>query len=126
MTKTPTSAELVARAQATSRAISVEEAFELLRTRSAEFIDVRGALERQSKPRIPGSVHADRGLLEFHLDPASDFHEPILQSGRTLIFVCNSGSRGALAAQTAREMGVSACYLDGGMKAWVAAGGATE
>lgn len=124
--KTLTSAELVARAQEECRAISPEEAIRLKREGAAEFIDVRDGLERQSKPCIPGSVHANRGMLEFYIDPASEFHNAVFRSDKLLVMVCGSGGRAALAAKTARDMGVSAGYLKGGMRAWLAAGGPTE
>jgi enamine deaminase RidA (YjgF/YER057c/UK114 family)/rhodanese-related sulfurtransferase len=81
------------------------------------FVDVRERHERD-EGFIPGSVHAARGLLEFHLDPASDMHMPELASRRTLVMVCGSGGRAALAAQLAQRHGLRAACLRGGMRAW--------
>lgn len=124
--KSLTSAELLARAQQECPAIDAVEAIRLKSEGAAEFIDVRDGLERQSRPCIPGSVHANRGMLEFYIDPASEFHNAVFRSSKLLVMVCGSGARAALAAKTARDMGVSAGYLQGGMKAWLAAGGPTE
>jgi rhodanese-related sulfurtransferase len=50
-------------------------------------------------------------------------HKPALDPGRRTILHCASGGRSALAASTLRQMGyANVAHLDGGFKAWVAAG----
>lgn len=89
----------------------------------AVAIDVRDGDERQTKPSIPGSHHASRGLLEFYIDQGSAFHMDIFKTDKTLVFVCGSGARAALAAATAQQMGLRGLsYLEGGMKGWIADG----
>jgi enamine deaminase RidA (YjgF/YER057c/UK114 family)/rhodanese-related sulfurtransferase len=89
------------------------------------FVDVRERHER-AEGFIPGSLHAPRGLLEFHLDPASELHLPELAGERTLVMVCGSGGRGALATQLAQRHSLSSMCLRGGMRGWREAGGPTE
>ena len=88
-------------------------------------LDVRDSAEVASG-KIPGACHAQRGMLEFYLDRGSDFFLPALEGKTEVIMVCGSGGRAALAAKLARDMGWSASYLGGGMKAWRAAGEPTE
>ena len=77
--------------------------------------------------KLPGAIHASRGLLEFALDPAGPMHDPRISSGKTLIFYCASGGRSALASRTARDMGYDdVCHIGVGFGAWVGAGNPTE
>lgn len=93
----------------------------------AVFIDVRDGLEVQKSGKLPGAIHASRGLLEFALDPAGPMHDPRISSGKTLILHCASGGRSALASRTARDMGYAdVCQIGGGFGAWVGAGYPTE
>lgn len=48
---------------------------------------------------------------------------PKLAAGRPVVTVCRTGSRSAEAASLLRDAGLDAQSLDGGLKAWVAAGG---
>ncbi|HEX7370149.1 MAG TPA: rhodanese-like domain-containing protein [Rhodanobacteraceae bacterium] len=88
----------------------------------ALLVDVREDAER-AQGMIPGSLHAVRGMLEFLADPASPMHLPALDPKRPTIVHCASGARSALAAATLRQLGYTEiAHLDGGMKAWMAAG----
>ena len=120
-----TAAGLVEQARAEIEHVSTEEARRLLVDDGWLFVDVRER-EELAAGRIPGAVHATRGNLEFYLDPESAFHMPELAAGRTLIFVCGSGGRGALATKLARAFGLDAVCLTGGMRAWIAAGAPTD
>ncbi len=104
--------------------IEPEEAIERAGDDNLVFVDVRDGSEREQA--IPDSVHASRGMLEWYLDPTSEFHDPRLTSGRTLVMVCGGGSRGALATRLARSVGIEALCLRGGIRGWRAAGGAVE
>ena len=86
------------------------------------LVDVRDANEL-AQGTIPGAVHASRGMLEFYADPASPLHKPELDPNRRVILHCASGGRSALSAMTLRQLGYTdVAHLDGGIKAWVAAG----
>lgn len=114
---------LVETAKAAVNAVSIEEMKRLVADGAAEVIDVRDGSERQTKASIKGSHHASRGMLEFYIDPMGDFHKDVFSADKTLIFVCGSGARASLAAQTAKTMGLEKIvYLEGGMNAWIAAG----
>jgi rhodanese-related sulfurtransferase len=92
-----------------------------------QFIDVRDSAELATQGKIPGAVHATRGMLEFYADPSSPAHKPELASGKRLILYCGSGGRSALAAKTLKDMGVDKVVnLVGGFGAWQQAGGEIE
>lgn len=91
-------------------------------TGNTVLVDVRDAPELVNGT-IPGAIHASRGMLEFHADPSSPYHKAELSPDRRVILHCASGGRSALAVQTLRELGyTNVAHLDGGFKAWQAAG----
>jgi rhodanese-related sulfurtransferase len=119
--------ELVAAAAAEVRSYTPAEAIDRLDDDGVLFVDVRDAPERWNEGGVPGAVHASRGMLEFHVDPASPYHVPDLVDGRELIFYCAAGGRSLLAARTVREMGLErVANLEGGIRAWRDAGGEVE
>jgi rhodanese-related sulfurtransferase len=120
-------AELVAAANAAVDQFSVEEAKPLVGRADVQFVDVRDSAELATQGKIPGAVHATRGMLEFYADPSSPAHKPELASGKRLILYCGSGGRSALAAKTLKDMGVDKVVnLVGGFGAWQQAGGEIE
>jgi rhodanese-related sulfurtransferase len=120
-------AELVAEANAAVGTLSVEEAQKMVGRADVQFVDVRDSAELAKHGKIPGAVHAARGLLEFYADPSSPAHKPELASGKRLILYCGSGGRSALAAKTLKDMGLeNVTNLIGGFTAWSQAGGAIE
>lgn len=115
-----TAAMLIAEANKAIRHITVGDARKKLNDPDFVFVDVRDSAELAAG-RIPGVVHAQRGGLEFALDPESGMAVDALVSGKTLIMICGSGGRAALATKLALEFGRDARCLEGGMKAWIAA-----
>lgn len=112
------SKEMVAAANAAVDTLSIEEAKQLVGRDDVLFVDVR---ERQEveQGKVPGAVHAPRGLLEFHADPESPLHKPELASGKRLVVYCGSGGRSALAAQTLKDMGIDkVANMLGGFGGW--------
>jgi len=90
----------------------------------AVLVDLRDRSERERHGEIPGSVHVPYPGLDEQLAPGGVLTELGRTSGRRLIFYCAFGERSAMAAEAAREAGLSgSCHLKGGLKAWVAAGG---
>lgn len=88
----------------------------------AVLVDVRDAAELAANGKVPGAIHASRGLLEFRLDPASPMHDARL-AGKPLIFFCASGGRSVFASKTARDMGYDkVSHIAGGFGAWNEAG----
>jgi rhodanese-related sulfurtransferase len=120
-------AELVREANAGIDRLSAEEAKELIADEDVQFVDVREAQELAAQGKIPGAVHAPRGLLEFYADPQSPYHKPELASGKRLVVYCASGARSALATKTLKDMGIGrTTNLVGGFKAWQEGGGRIE
>lgn len=110
--------ELVAEGNSHVNTLSAEEAFALLEDANTAFIDLRDDSEVAPEGTIPGSVHVTRGMLEFALDPAVPYHNPVFSSEKNFLFYCASGGRSALAADTAQRLGLPrVCHLAGGFKA---------
>lgn len=123
----PSSASLVAQADADVGHIDVASATDMLKVTDARFIDVRDVRELSRTGRIPGAKHCPRGMLEFWIDQESPYHRPLFAEDATFVFYCASGWRSALAAQTAKQMGLQkVTHLKGGITAWIEAGKPTE
>ncbi len=91
------------------------------------IVDLRDPRELEIEGRIPGSFHCPRGMLEFWIDPESPYFKPVFGEGKAYVFHCASGWRSALAAKTAQDMGLArVAHIEGGLKAWKAAGGPIE
>ena len=110
---------LLAQANAEIEVITVQDLTYALDDPDVVVVDVRDSIERDDKGAIPGSVHAPRGMLEFHADPECPAHLPALNPNRRLIVYCGTGGRSALAAKTLKDMGFpSVASLAGGYDAW--------
>ena len=119
--------DLVAEANAGVDKVTVDEAKGLVGRDDTVFVDLRETRELESQGRIPGAVHAPRGLLEFYADPASPSHKPELSSGKRLVVYCASGGRSALGAKTLKDMGIgNVANMLGGFTAWKESGGEIE
>lgn len=127
MSNISSAADLVAEAERHIKTITAEQALALFGRDDVAFIDIRDVRELEREGKIPGAFHAPRGLLEFWVDPKSDYHKPVFVSGKTLVLFCAAGWRSALAAKTLQDMGLNdVCHIEGGFGAWKAAGGAVE
>jgi rhodanese-related sulfurtransferase len=119
---TATAAQLVAEAKGQIQNLSAEQVAAEMAA-GATLIDLREPSELAANGRIPGSIAAPRGMLEFYADPTSPYHRPEFDPSRRVILTCASGGRSALGAVTLRRMGYeNVAHLDGGLKAWTAAG----
>ena len=124
---TRTAAQLVQDAKSGIENLTPDQVAAEIAAGNAVLVDVRDAPERGASGAIPGSIHASRGMLEFYADPSSPYHKPEFDSGKRVILHCASGGRSALAAQTLKAMGyANVAHLDGGFKAWQAAGKPVE
>ncbi len=63
--------DFVMAANAVVKTYDVTEAIGFVGNESITFVDVRDEKEVDKTGRIPGAMHASRGMLEFHIDPAS-------------------------------------------------------
>ena len=124
MTVTPIQ-KLLETARAEITTLSIEDAMREVDSGSALFVDIRDIRELQREGRIENAFHAPRGMLEFWVAPDSPYHKPELSDGRRLILFCASAWRSALSTKTLQDMGLdNVAELEGGFKAWVAAGNA--
>jgi len=119
--------ELLAEANERVITYTTEQALTLLHDESIVFVDIRDTPELEREGKIPGAVHASRGMLEFLVDPESSYHNPIFASGKKFLFYCAGGGRSAFATQRMQEMGLSpVAHLKGGLKGWKEVGGPVE
>ena len=88
------------------------------------LVDLREPAELAESGRI---AVVPRGMLEFRADPTSPYHQEAFDPERRIILHCATGGRSALAAVALKDMGyTNVAHLDGGFKAWVAAGRPVE
>ena len=117
-----TVAQLVQEAKSTIENLTPDQVQAEISAGNVTIVDVRDAPERVTGT-IPGAVHASRGMLEFYADPTSPYHKVELNPGSRIILHCASGGRSALAVHTLQGLGYkNVAHLDGGFKAWQAAG----
>ena len=91
------------------------------------IVDIRDPREIERDGRIPGAFSCTRGMLEFWIDPESPYAKPVFQEDKKFIFHCAGGMRSALAAKTAKDMGLKpVAHMAGGFAAWRDAGGPVE
>lgn len=118
--------QLVEEANAQVVTVSLAEARALLDRDDHQFVDLRDVRELEREGVIPGAFHAPRGMLEFWVDPQSEYFKPVFGQGKRLVLFCAAGWRSALATKTLQDMGMTeVCHLEGGFTAWKAAGAPT-
>ncbi|HEY0356440.1 MAG TPA: rhodanese-like domain-containing protein [Flavisolibacter sp.] len=122
-----TATELVKEAKAKIENLTPAQVKEEMSRGNATLVDIRESEELQQNGKIPGSVHAPRGMLEFYADSSLPYHKPEFDKNKRIILHCASGGRSALAASTLKDMGYeNVAHLDGGIKAWKEEGLPTE
>jgi rhodanese-related sulfurtransferase len=96
----------------------------LLAEMGALLVDTRPVEQRRRDGEVPGAVVIDRNMLEWRLDPRGAHR--ITEAGdpnRVVILMCDEGYASSLAAATLQDIGLHrATDLDGGFRAWAAAG----
>jgi rhodanese-related sulfurtransferase len=114
---------LVADARESIENLTVEQVVAELSAGHPLLVDIREADELSATGVIPGAVHAPRGMIEFYADPASPYHREAFQPGARVVLYCASSGRSALAVKSLQQLGyTNVGHLDGGVKAWTAAG----
>jgi rhodanese-related sulfurtransferase len=107
--------------------IPAAEAVELVGRDDVVLVDIRDIRELNRDGKVPGAVHAPRGMLEFWIDPASPYFKPVFGEDKKYVFFCAGGLRSALAAKTAQDMGMKpVAHILGGFGGWKQAGGPVE
>ena len=50
------------------------------------MVDLRDIRELNREGKIPGALHAPRGMLEFWVDPDTPYHKPAFAEDKTYVF----------------------------------------
>jgi len=77
--------QMIAEARADLDNHTPEEAKRRVDTEGALLVDIRDVRELQRDGVIPGAMHAPRGMLEFWIDPASQYFKPIFAEDREFV-----------------------------------------
>lgn len=119
--------DLIAAALAEVETLEIDDAVALLDNEDTVFVDIRDPRELEREGKVPGAVHAPRGMLEFWVDPTSPYFKDIFGSGQKFVFYCQSGWRSALATKAVQDMGLEkVCHIGEGFRGWKDAGAPTE
>lgn len=103
--------------------LSAEELKAEMDGEDAVVVDIRDHRELYLKGKIPGAVHAPRGMLEFWIDPASEYYREVFEPSRRYVLYCAGGGRSALAAKAMKDMGYrDVAHLEPGFGGWESAG----
>jgi rhodanese-related sulfurtransferase len=117
--------DMMEAARAAVPTITTAEAKALI-DKGALVVDIRDSAEIAASGKVPGAIAVQRGLLEFKADPTAPTHDPNFRPDRPVILYCASGGRAALAGKTLKDMGYADVRSLGGLKDWIAGGGAVE
>mgnify|MGYP001365658666 CR=1 FL=1 len=111
-----TAQALVAEANSEIKTIDVNQAFNLFKNNECNLIDIRDIRELEKEGRVENSVHIPRGMLEFWIDPNSQyFKEGKLNLEKEMVLFCAAGARSALAAKSLKDMGFEkVSHIEGG------------
>jgi rhodanese-related sulfurtransferase len=111
--------KLIEEAEKNIETLSVADVAGLLDDESVTIVDIRDIRELEREGKLPGAVHAPRGMLEFWIDPDSPYHRELFSEDKKFVFYCASAWRSALATQTVQQMGMNnVCHMGGGFTAW--------
>ena len=107
---------LVSEALNEIKTISADEAFAMINEEKCNLIDIRDVRELERLGRIENSSHIPRGMLEFWMDPDSQyFKDGKIDMNKEMVLFCAGGLRSALATKTLQSMGFkNICHVDGG------------
>jgi rhodanese-related sulfurtransferase len=115
--------DLVAEARATLERVSAQQTRDEL-AEGALLIDTRTSEQRAEFGGIPGAIPIGLNVLEWRLDPASEWRIPQATGHdiRVIVF-CQEGFSSSLAAARLQSMGLRrATDVVGGFEAWRDAG----
>ncbi len=107
---------LVAEALSQVKTIDTNQAFNLINENKCNLIDIRDIRELEKEGRIENSVHIPRGMLEFWMDPNSQYFKVgKLDLEKEMVLFCAAGARSALAAKSLKDMGFEkVSHIEGG------------
>jgi hypothetical protein len=78
--------QMLAEANAEIETVSAKDALKLKDDPNVLFVDIRDIRELERDGRIPGALHAPRGMLEFWVDPESPYYRKVFESGKKFLF----------------------------------------
>ena len=107
---------LVADALNDVKTITPEQAMKLVNENKCNLIDIRDIAELENLGRVEKSCHIPRSMLEFWIDPNSQyFASGQLDKNKEMVLFCAGGIRSALAAKTLKDMGYkNVSHINGG------------
>tara|TARA_B100000900_G_scaffold350666_1_gene317332 strand:+ start:55 stop:438 length:384 start_codon:yes stop_codon:yes gene_type:complete len=107
---------LVEEANSEVKTIDINQAYNLAKENKCNLIDLRDIRELEKEGRIENSVHIPRGMLEFWIDPSSQyFKDGKLDLEKEMVLFCAAGARSALAAKSLKDMGFKkVSHIEGG------------
>ena len=125
---TTTHKDLIETALAEIDTLDVGEAEARLSQDEFVFVDIRDPRELSREGKIPGAVHAPRGMLEFWVDPSSPYYREVFgDEDKTFVFYCQSGWRSALATKAVKDMGMTnVTHIGEGFRGWKDSGAPVE
>ncbi|MGC4893014.1 rhodanese-like domain-containing protein [Micromonospora sp. DT31] len=114
---------LLEQARAGLRRLTPHETVEAVRG-GALLIDTRTEGQRREEGELPGAIVIDRTVLEWRLDPASEWRIPEATGyDREVVVVCREGYSSSLAAASLQTLGLRhATDMVGGVRGWREAG----
>lgn len=115
--------ELVADARARIERVEPEDALAAIE-QGALLIDIRSDTDRKRDGIVPGSLHIPRTVLEWRLDPDSDWRNPHVGGvEQQILLLCDHGYSSVFAAATLVDLGFArAGDVVGGFAGWREAG----
>jgi rhodanese-related sulfurtransferase len=114
--------QLLAEARSRLDRVSPQQAM-AARQAGGLIVDIRPAAQRAAEGEVPGTLVIERNVLEWRFDPASAARLPQADYDLRVIVMCSEGYTSSLAAAALQDLGLRhATDLDGGFRAWAAAG----
>ena len=110
------SKELVDIALKEIKTLEPKDVKELEKKSQCTLIDIRDIRELWRDGTIKGALHIPRGMLEFWMDPESQYYnESKFSKDKKLVLFCAAGMRSALATKTLKDMGYeNIAHVQGG------------
>ena len=107
---------LVAEAMNEIKTIDADQAYQMVKDKNCNLIDIRESNELENSGRVEGASHIPRGMLEVYLDPNSPmFQNGKIEQNKEFVLFCAGGVRSALAVKSLKDMGYQkVSHIDGG------------
>ena len=120
--------QLVDEAMEEVKTYTVEDVLARMSGPALQIVDIRDPRELERDGTVVGALLAQRGILEFWVDPASPYFKPVFaDESREFVLFCGAGWRSALATKTLQDMGMrNVAHIDGGYAEWKKQGAPTE